>query len=712
LEVETVGAGLSIEDEFPVIIPVAELFLETTIDWLGRWVLEEFSRHRYPTTFVIEETQAYVKTVELLHANLFPASDDLGYNRFPLIVVHGIEFVFGGSDDFGESDDAIGMRKAILEELRFSASARVPESGEVYPVKLSYLRGRRKQVFVGYEDLMIIIEMRQVGSGRIQVMGRRDFRYPALAVFLKYLFEDMKVVFSGYAERWWELQTTSDARGEPLIVVTQPLPLETTPETFVQWLRSYQRSQHPSRDPSAWFTDGSGGLSIYYHVDPYGQFCFAATTPEAEKLTITRMTYPRHWEDCFKKLIEAIRQRWMPSQAATDKQVEPQADSDAVEETQRPRGPMESYGIKWDLLSEQDRLVLARLGVELQAVGITFQRKLGEADMYAVFQILQHLAILTNNRENHIRFALGDWLGQAEEWFGKDRAKALMLNLWLVKTPAFKLLLETTPDHLGRWLLAEWWEFPPTELLIEEAQWGVKVLTLVRGELIPPADDPQLRPFPLFVVNGIKMTFTETDNLNMPAARKVIISEPHNREPHDTGYLLIQMPENGESYFVNPEYLHGRNYVFLGYETPMVAVEMRQLSSEHVQALGFHDVRYPGLADCLNRLRVKMVRVFKQLGPEEEVIEEIDRELRGAEPKPAETGADESPWERIPDHNWDRQALRLWWEGYTCPEIGDRIHVATKTVLNRLSLLRQEHGDAIVPTNAQRREWGRSGYSG
>jgi hypothetical protein len=57
----------------------------------------------------------------------------------------------------------------------------------------------------------------------------------------------------------------------------------------------------------------------------------------------------------------------------------------------------------------------------------------------------------------------------------------------------------------------------------------------------------------------------------------------------------------------------------------------------------------------------------------------------------------------IPDHLWDRQALRLWWEGLTCPEIGRRLSQAPKTVRNRLTLLRKEYGTDVVPTNRRRR---------
>jgi hypothetical protein len=64
---------------------------------------------------------------------------------------------------------------------------------------------------------------------------------------------------------------------------------------------------------------------------------------------------------------------------------------------------------------------------------------------------------------------------------------------------------------------------------------------------------------------------------------------------------------------------------------------------------------------------------------------------------------EDDPWELIPDHLWDRQALRLWWEGLTCPEIGRRLSQAPKTVRNRLTLLRKAYGTDVVPTNRRRR---------
>ncbi len=70
------------------------------------------------------------------------------------------------------------------------------------------------------------------------------------------------------------------------------------------------------------------------------------------------------------------------------------------------------------------------------------------------------------------------------------------------------------------------------------------------------------------------------------------------------------------------------------------------------------------------------------------------------------TTQDIPPWEQIPDHEWDRQALKLWWEGLTCGKIGKIVCVEEKTVRNRKCALLKKHGTEIVPTDKQLREKG------
>lgn len=64
----------------------------------------------------------------------------------------------------------------------------------------------------------------------------------------------------------------------------------------------------------------------------------------------------------------------------------------------------------------------------------------------------------------------------------------------------------------------------------------------------------------------------------------------------------------------------------------------------------------------------------------------------------------QEPWNRVSDHGWDRDALDLWWQGLTVPEIAARLHLGEKTVRNRLTALRKIHGEEIVPTAKQLRK--------
>jgi len=65
------------------------------------------------------------------------------------------------------------------------------------------------------------------------------------------------------------------------------------------------------------------------------------------------------------------------------------------------------------------------------------------------------------------------------------------------------------------------------------------------------------------------------------------------------------------------------------------------------------------------------------------------------------------PWERIEDKMWDREAVQLWHAGYTCKQIMRKMGKAgEERIRNRLSELRKEHGDEVVPYNKQRRRRG------
>jgi hypothetical protein len=86
----------------------------------------------------------------------------------------------------------------------------------------------------------------------------------------------------------------------------------------------------------------------------------------------------------------------------------------------------------------------------------------------------------------------------------------------------------------------------------------------------------------------------------------------------------------------------------------------------------------------------------------------VETPVTDVDPPPGAMAAGD-PWALIPDHLWDRQALRLWWAGLTCVEIGVRISQAPKTVRNRLTQLRKQHGTAVVPLNGRRGKVGTPG---
>jgi hypothetical protein len=70
----------------------------------------------------------------------------------------------------------------------------------------------------------------------------------------------------------------------------------------------------------------------------------------------------------------------------------------------------------------------------------------------------------------------------------------------------------------------------------------------------------------------------------------------------------------------------------------------------------------------------------------------------------------DQPWQRLPEHLWDRQAVELWWAGHSHKEIGQQLSQAPKTVRNRLAQLRKAFGPQIVPLRHGRDNSGTSGW--
>jgi hypothetical protein len=54
-------------------------------------------------------------------------------------------------------------------------------------------------------------------------------------------------------------------------------------------------------------------------------------------------------------------------------------------------------------------------------------------------------------------------------------------------------------------------------------------------------------------------------------------------------------------------------------------------------------------------------------------------------------------WMNIPDVGPNREILRHWHKGLTCEQIGVRVSLSGKTVLNRINKLRKDYGAEVVP---------------
>lgn len=90
---------------------------------------------------------------------------------------------------------------------------------------------------------------------------------------------------------------------------------------------------------------------------------------------------------------------------------------------------MGKFGIRTELLSSRETQSLSTLNIELYASGIEFHRRLNWEQMRNVGQILMDLKYRTNDEENHINFVIGDWMIQADDWFGTGRGLGEALHL-------------------------------------------------------------------------------------------------------------------------------------------------------------------------------------------------------------------------------------------------------------------------------------------
>jgi len=85
-------------------------------------------------------------------------------------------------------------------------------------------------------------------------------------------------------------------------------------------------------------------------------------------------------------------------------------------------------------------------------------------------------------------------------------------------------------------------------------------------------------------------------------------------------------------------------------------------------------------------------------------------EQAGTPPSVQEDKPRLAPWEEIPNLGYDRELVRLWHTGLQAGEIGRRLEISEKTVYNRLSELRQQHGQGKIPRRRTIRD--KPGYAG
>ncbi len=93
---------------------------------------------------------------------------------------------------------------------------------------------------------------------------------------------------------------------------------------------------------------------------------------------------------------------------------------------------------------------------------------------------------------------------------------------------------------------------------------------------------------------------------------------------------------------------------------------------------------------------ISMLAEMKKDFPEAETeIREFIDENQPVQKENTET--EETLLAKIPDRLWYREAVRLWREGFTAPDIGKQVKRSRRTVTNKLSELRRNFGEDVVP---------------
>ncbi|MGA9347983.1 MAG: toll/interleukin-1 receptor domain-containing protein [Anaerolineae bacterium] len=101
------------------------------------------------------------------------------------------------------------------------------------------------------------------------------------------------------------------------VVITEPRTLYTDTEALERCLKVYFKRRYSPAQLSVYSIGGDNETHIEYHAPPDGHFSFVVTDDVDAKLTITRMTYPRHWKDDFEELMEAMPRQWLSTQYYT-----------------------------------------------------------------------------------------------------------------------------------------------------------------------------------------------------------------------------------------------------------------------------------------------------------------------------------------------------------------------------------------------------------
>lgn len=110
--------------------------------------------------------------------------------------------------------------------------------------------------------------------------------------------------------------------------------------------------------------------------------------------------------------------------------------------------------------------------------------------------------------------------------------------------------------------------------------------------------------------------------------------------------------------------------------------------------IGWYAIAHKKVIELLERIARWMIAEDKATKQEDMAIKPEAQNHRTELP----------PWEKIPDHLWDRVAVRLWWEGHLAKEIANAVRTTPERVTNRLSELRRQYGPEIVPYDKDRRK--------